>query len=170
MGWYASYSLPFLVEGLDLYVGYTEYTYPGVAYSDLPSDSEVGIGAGYEISGVALGLDYYQGIGGGISGSAYIEAAAGYGMDFTEEFSGSVDGTIAYADIDGGESGFANYTLGASVGYALGEVWSVGASLTYIGKGDDKVLPDAVYWPGGVLVSSGYDVEVVGVLSIGASL
>ncbi len=163
--WYGSYSLPAFVEGLDLFVGYCEYTYPlggevapGVAY---PADKEVNFGAGYEVAGVGLGLTYYYGLDGGIKKSSYIELTAGYGMDFTEELSGSVDGSIAFADIDGGESGLANYTIGASVGYALSEKWSAGASVTYIGQGDDKVLPEA---PGA------YDVSVVGMLSLACEM
>lgn len=165
--WYGSYSLPGLVEGLDLFIGYTDYTYPG---STGASDKEANLGAGYEIVGVGLGLTYYQGIGGDLNGSSYIELALGYGMDFSETLSGSIDARFGYADYDGGESGFNDYDIGASLAYALGEVWSVGASLTYIGQGDDKVLADTVYAPDGTIIGDpGYDVDVVGVLSLAAA-
>lgn len=156
---YASYSLPTLVEGLDLFIGYCDYTYP---YGGETSDKEANIGAGYEIAGVGLGLTYYQGVGGAINGSTYIEFDVGYGIEFTEELSGSVDAGIAFADYEGGESGLNDYDIGASVAYALGEVWSAGLTLTYIGQGDDKVLAEAKY-------GDGYDVEFVGMLSLGAA-
>jgi len=153
---YASYSLPTIVSNLDLFVGYCDYTYPGAAG---PSDKEASIGAGYEIAGIGLGATYYVGIGGGIAGTSYIELAAGYGFDLTEELSASVDASLGYADIDGGESGFNDYSLGGSVSYALTDVWSAGASLTYIGQGDDMVLPDGMY---------AYDADMVGMLSLAA--
>jgi hypothetical protein len=60
----------------------------------------------------------------------------------------------------GGESGFNDYTLGANVNYALSDIWSAGASMTYIGQGDDEVLPDGM---------GAYDTDVVGTLSLAAS-
>lgn len=154
---YFSYSLPTLVDGLDLFVGYCDYTYP---YGGDTSDKEASIGAGYEIAGVGLGLTYYQGVGGALNGSSYIELDASYGLEFTEELSGSIDAGVAFADYEGGESGLNDYDIGASISYALSDVWSAGATVTYIGQGDDKVLPEGQY---------AYDVEVVGVLSLGAS-
>jgi len=40
-------------------------------------------------------------------------------------------------------------------------MWSVGASLTYIGQGDDQVLPDGI---------GGYDVNVVGKIGLSCSM
>ena len=156
---YFGYSLPSFVEGLDLYVGYTDYTYPNAPGI---SEKEASIGAGYEVAGVGLGLTAYKGIGGGITGNLYIESTVGYGMEFTEDLSGSVFGSIGFYDYDGGESGLNDYSLGADVAYALGEIWSAGFSLTYIGQGDDEVLAD-------VDMGGGYDVDVVGMLSLAAS-
>lgn len=154
--WYASYSLPTLVEGLDLFVGYCEYMYGAGA-----SDKEANVGAGYEIAGVGLGLTYYQGVGGLIGSSSYLEFAIGYGMDFTEELSGSVDARFGFADQDGGESGFQDYDVGASLGYALSEKWSVGASVMYIGQGDKKVLPTG---------AGLYDVDFVGMFGVACDM
>lgn len=153
---YFGYSLPTVVSNLDLYVGYTDYTYPGASG---PSDKEASVGAGYEIAGVGLSLTYYMGIGGGINGSSYIEGTAGYGFDLTEELSASVDASVGFADYDGGESGLNDYSLGGSIGYAITDVWSAGASLTYIGQGDDMVLPDGMY---------AYDVDLVGMVGLSA--
>lgn len=152
--WYGSYGLPQFVEGLDLFIGYTEYTYGAGS-----SDKEVNVGAGYELAGIALGLTYYQGVGGNIGTQAYIEAAIGYALELSDALSASVDATAAYLDPStGGSSGFNDYSIGASAAYALTDTWSVGGSLTYIGQGDDAVLSDA-----------SYDVSVLGVLSVGAS-
>jgi hypothetical protein len=126
--WYGSYHLPPFVEGLDLFIGYTEYSY---------------------------------GAGGNMGTSSYTEFAVGYGFDFTETFSGSVDARLGYANQDGGETGFQDYDISASLGYALGESWSIGASLVYIGQGDDIVLPEA---------PSAYDVDLVGMLSFAYAL
>ena len=60
---YFSYSLPTFVEGLGLFVGYTDYTYPNLIGS---SEKEANIGAGYEVAGVDLGLTAYRGIGGAV--------------------------------------------------------------------------------------------------------
>ena len=52
---YFSYSLPTFVEGLDLYVGLTEYTYEATIGS--LNEKELNFGAGYELAGFALGLN-----------------------------------------------------------------------------------------------------------------
>ncbi len=158
--WYASYGLPSLVDGLDLFVGYTEYTYGTGA-----SDKEANIGAGYDLAGISLGLTYYQGVGGLIGTQVYVEGAIGYALELSEELSASVDATAAYIDpsASGAKSGFNDYSIGVGIGYALGENWSLGASLAYIGQGDDKVLADS--GP----ATPGYDVEVVSTLSLAGS-
>ncbi len=151
--WYVSYSLPTWVDGLDLSIGYAEYTYGA------DSDKEMSFGAGYEVSGVALGVAFYQGVGGLISTSSYLEFAAGYGFEFTEDFTGSLDARMGFADQDGGESGFQDYDIGGGLAYVLNESWSIGASLTYIGQGDDEVLDD-----------DDYDVSVVGMFSLACEM
>lgn len=156
--WYGSYSLPQFVEGLDLYIGYCEYT-----YGTGSADKEFNFGAGYEISGFYLAGTVYKGVGGLIDTQLYLEAALGYGMDFTDDLSGSVDATFAYVDPTTGKSGFNDYSLGASVGYALSEKWSCGASITYIGQGDDTILVD-------VDKGGSYDVDVVGMLSVACDM
>jgi uncharacterized protein (TIGR02001 family) len=137
-----------VADMIDLGVGYCEYTYP---MSDNEADREISISAGIPFVGVAA----YFGVDGGIKDTIYLEATAEYGIDITEELSAGISASAAYLidDNDGGESGFANYTAGVSLGYGI-----FGASVTYIGQGDDKVLPEE---------QGGYDVEVVGMLSIG---
>jgi len=154
---YGSYSLPTLVDGLDLFVGYTEYTYPLNGGS---ADKEVNAGAGFEIAGVALGATVYKLIGGAYVGDTWYEFSAGYGIDVSEELAVGLSADARFVDSVTGESGFNDYTLGADVSYALSDVWSVGGSVTYIGQGDDTVLVEA---PGA------YDVDVVGILSVAAA-
>lgn len=153
--WYGSYSLPTLLEGVDLFVGYTEYTYPGAAPAD--ADKEVNAGAGFEIAGVALGATVYQLVGGAYTGDTWYEASAGYGFDLSEGLALGLAADVRFVDSDGGESGFNDYTLGADISYALTDTWSVGISATYIGQGDDSVLVDG---------KGAYDVDFVGVLSL----
>lgn len=153
---YASYGLPTLIEGVDLSVGYCEYAYPlgGV------SDKEVNVGAGFEVAGVSLGATIYQLIGGFYSGDTWYEFSAGYSMDLAEGLTGGVDAAARIVDSVTGESGFNDYTLAANVSYALSDIWSAGASVTYIGQGDDEVLADGAY---------GYDTDFVGMLSLAAA-
>lgn len=158
--WYVSYGLPTFVDGLDLSIGYCEYSYGAGS-----SDEELSFGAGYSIAGVGLGATYYQGVGGAISTSAYFELAAGYDLEVTEDLAVSLGARVGYADPDGGESGFSDYDLSAAVSYPLTDVWSIGASATYIGQIDDDVLGDADKATG----TLGYDVDFVGMLSLAAS-
>ncbi|MEE9369380.1 MAG: hypothetical protein V3V05_11050 [Pontiella sp.] len=158
--WYLSYSLPSLVDSLDLFLGYTEYTYPGVAGG---ADKEGNVGVGYGIAGIGLGYTLYFNVGNGDK-YYYNEFAIDYGFEFTEELGASIYATAAYLSVDvaGAEDGFADGSLGGDISYTLSDVWSVGASVTYIAQLDDKVLPDAKY-------GAGYDVDLVGMLSLAAS-
>lgn len=155
--WYGSYSLPAFVDGLDLFIGYCEYTYPLNGGS---ADKEVNIGAGYEIAGVSLGATVYSLIGGAYVGDAWYEFSAGYGFDLSETLALGLAADARFVDSVTGASGFNDYTLGADISYALNDVWGIGASVTYIGQGDDEVLVEE---------DGGYDVSVVGMLSVGAS-
>jgi len=162
--WYAAYSLPGFVDGLDLFVGFTEYTYMDpTGAGGIPADKEVNLGAGYEIKGIALGATAYLGVGGGINGNAYYDLSASYAYEVTDELELSAGVLIGYFDPNAGTSGLNDgvFDLGAS--YALGEIWSIGASVAYIAQLDDTVLVD-VDQPGGT-----YDVDLVGMLSLGAS-
>ncbi|MDF7826397.1 hypothetical protein P4B35_20375 [Pontiellaceae bacterium B12227] len=158
--WYVSYSFPTFVEGLDLSVGYCEY-----AYGAGSSDEELSFGAGYSLAGVALAATYYQGVGGAISTSAYVELGAGYDIEVTEDLAISLGARMGYAAPDGGDSGFSDYDLSVGTGYPLGDVWSVSASLAYIGQIDDDVLGDADKTTG----TLGYDVSFLGMIGLAAS-
>ena len=54
-------------------------------------------------------------------------------------------------------------TLSAALSYAVCENWTIGASLVYIAQLDDDVLVDDS------LPAVGYDVDVVGMLSLAGS-
>lgn len=156
---YASYGLPTLVDGLDLFIGWTEYTYPTAASV---ADKEANFGAGYEVAGVALGATAYLGVGGGVNGNAYYELAAGYDLELSEALGASLGVSAAYFDPDTGTAGWNDGSLSAALSYAVFENWSVGASVAYIAQLDDEVLMD-------VEDGGGYDVDVVGVLSLAGS-
>ncbi|HEY5653077.1 MAG TPA: hypothetical protein VIR63_01765 [Pontiella sp.] len=155
--WYASYGLPSVIDGLDLSVGYCEYTYPLNGGS---ADKEVNVGAGFEVAGVSFGATIYKLIGGAYVGDTWYEVSAGYGIDVSDEVALGLSADARVVDSVGGESGFNDYTLGADLSYTLNDVWSAGASITYIGQGDDEVLVEE---------DGGYDVDVVGMFSLAAS-
>jgi uncharacterized protein (TIGR02001 family) len=157
--YYASYGLPTLIKDVSLSVGYCEYS-----YGTGSGDKELNLGVGYDIAGVSLGATIYKGVGGGIGTSSYYELSASYGMDLTKELSASIDGRAGFADPEGGKSGFHDYDVGAGLSYALTDKWSLGGSVKYIGQGDSAVLADATS------SSAGYDVKVVGMLSVGCSM
>jgi uncharacterized protein (TIGR02001 family) len=156
--WYGSYTLP--IEAVEVYIGYTEYS-----YASGNADKEANVGVGYDLAGVGLAAALYQGVGGNIGKNLYVDFGAGYDIEATEDLAVSLGARIGYADIDGGESGFSDYDLSIGLGYALGEVWSVGVSIAYIGQIDDKVLTDADE----ATKTVGYDVDVVGMLSFAAA-
>jgi hypothetical protein len=160
--WYFSYSLPELVTNLDIFIGYTEYTYPNGG----TADKEMNAGLGYSIAGIGLGATVYWNIGGGgLDEYIYYEFAADYGFDITEELSASIAGTIAGYSKDEGDDGLNDGTISGGLSYVLSDVWSVGLSGTYIAQIDDDVLVDEDL-DNGVF---GYDVEFVGMLSLAAS-
>jgi len=158
--WYASYGLPTLVEGLDLAIGYTEYTYPN---AELVSDKEVSFGGGFSVADVALGATAYLGVGGGAKGTAYFEFTAGYDIEVSEELTASLGASAAYVDFDGGENGLHDGSLSAGLSYAINDSWSAGVSGTYIAQLDDEVLVD-------VEDDGGYDVEFVGMFSLACDM
>ncbi len=140
---YAAYSLPTLVDGLDVSVGYCEY-----AYGAGSSDKEASLGLGYDLAGVALSATYYQGIGGLIGTQMYGELGAGYDIEASDDLVVSLGARLGYLDPDAGKSGFSDYDLSIGASYALSETWSAGLSGTYIGEIDSDVLTTDVDFVG----------------------
>jgi hypothetical protein len=160
--WYVAYGLPEFVEGLDLSVGLTEYQYAfGLG------ERELNFGAGYEIAGFALGASANFMIDDEVfltKGQTYMDFTADYALDLSEEVDVGVGGLISYMIQGDGnaiflDDGLNHLELYGSVGYDLSEMWSIGASLTYIGQLDDKVLSDVAY-----------DVNILGMLSISCEM
>lgn len=151
--YYVIYTLP--VTNVDISVSYTEYT-----YEEGDSDKEVGlsIGKGLGDTGLYASLNAYYGVGGAIDESWYFMAGLDYEKSLSDALTLSGSLTVGYALIEDGEDGFNDATAGVGLSYALNDNWSVGGSVTYIAQLDDDVLTD-----------DAYDVDLVGMLSIGCS-
>jgi hypothetical protein len=147
----ATYAAP--IETLDMVLGYTDYTYP----TGGEADREVMLKLGRADVLTAPVVSFYYGIDGAVKKSVYIEGGIRHSFAVAEDTSIDLGATAAFADIDGGESGFANYTVSAKLGYQ-----AFYASVTYIGQGDDDVLVDVEF-------AGTYDVDVVGVIGVSAA-
>jgi hypothetical protein len=138
--WYGTYILPeILVDDLYLFIGYIEYTYPGV---DIPANKEINAGIEYWIANLVLGSTAYFGVGGETLGDDYYDIAASYFFVYSPAVSASLDALAGYFDPDAGTSGWNEGVVGFSVDFALGDVWSVGGTLSYIVQLDDSVQAD----------------------------
>ena len=150
---YANYTAP--IQSMDLVLGYTEYTYPNGGEAD--REVRISVGLGDVITAPYIGLAY--GADGSVKESLYLESGISHSFDVAEATSLDLGATVAFADVNGGGSGFANYTVSAKM------IWKAAyASVTYIGQGDEDVLVDVNKGVGG-----GYDVDVVGVIGVSAA-
>ena len=146
--WYLAYTLPQLVEGLDLYAKYTQYQ-----YSFALDEKELGFGAGYELGGFMLGGSANFMIDDrnfATEDQVYFDFTADYGLDLSEEVEVVVGGLLSYMiQGDGNDillsNGFNHYELYVAADYALGEMWSIDGSLAYIGQLDSDVLSNAAH-------------------------
>ncbi len=147
--WYINYSLPQIVEGVDLSVGYTEYQYSFGA-----DEKELNFGGGYAISNLYLGASANFMIDDRnllTEDQIYLDFFADYALEVSDEVDVNFGGLISYMiqgdgyDTAGLDDGFNHYEIYGAFNYALGEMWSLGASLAYIGQLDDDVLIDAFY-------------------------
>ena len=147
--WYLNYTLPQFVKGLDLYVQYTQYQYS----FDL-DEKEIGLGVGWEIGDFLLGGSANFMIDDrnpATESQKYFDLFANYALEINEKSEVTFGGLIALMFQGDGNSaaglddGFNQYELDAAYTYALTEMWSLGASVAYIGQLDSNVLTDAVY-------------------------
>ena len=147
--WYIFYSLPEMVERLNIYFGYTQYQ-----YSFSPDEKEIAIGADYELGEFVLGgsLNFMTDDRNPLTeDQTYIDLFAEYELEINEKSDvvfGALLGLLWQGDGNaalGLDDGFNHYELDAAYSYALGEMWSLGASLAYIGQLDSDVLPDSAY-------------------------
>jgi hypothetical protein len=157
---WASYTLP--LEGVEVALMYTEYTYPGFGDAVLVEDAAVATqGVADREIGVSAGLDLilapyvavYYGIDGGIEKSLYAEVGVGHDLELAEGVGLSLGALVGFLEPDEGDSGFHQYEVSASLSYGV-----MGLGLTYVGQIDDDVLTD-----------DAYDVEVIGMLSLSHS-
>jgi uncharacterized protein (TIGR02001 family) len=162
--WYAVYTLPELVTNLNLSFGFTEYQYFGGL-----GEQEINLVADYALCEVVT-------IGGSVNfmvddeitateDQIYVDLYADYAVEVSEDLDASVGALIGLMkqgdgnDAAGLNDGLNQYELNAAFTYAMNEMWSVGASLAYIGQLDDDVLTDAAY-----------DRGLVAMLSIGCDM
>lgn len=165
--WYVSYTLPQFTEGLDLYISWTEYMYTAPV-----GEKELGIGAGYALGDFMLGGSanfMMDSENLATESQAYFDLYADYEFDISEQFDLAAGGLLSVILQGDGYSvvrddGLNHYELYANAGYALGEMWSLGASLTYYGRFSSDVLPDSV----GAL--TGYDKGLVLMFGVGCDL
>lgn len=157
--WNVSYSLPFMPDGLDVSLGYYEYTYPNSSDS---TDKEGNVEVSYALAdtGVELGASAFYHID---NKDFYYSLSAGYGYDISDAVSLSADASAGYYEPEDGDGGFQDGTVSVGLDYALNDVWSLGAKGTYIAQLDDEILTDANN------LFYGYDVDFVGMLSLSAS-
>ncbi len=147
--WYLSYTLPELVTNLSVYFTFTEYQYVAPL-----GEKEVAIGADYSLGEVTVGgsanfmIDDENPL---TENQKYFDLFAEVAIEVSEEMDVTVGGLASVMlQGDGNSSlglddGFNHYEFNAALSYALNDMWSIGASLAYIGQLDSDVLPDAVY-------------------------
>ena len=167
--WYINYALPQLAEDLDLYLQYTIYQYDVVAGG--LNEKEISLGAGYALGDFALGgsanfmVDDRNPF---TENQIYVDLFGEYALEINEASEVTFGGLISLikqgdgnAGAIGGnlDDGFNHYELEAAYSYALSEIWSLGASLAYIGQFSSDVLPN-----------SAYDKGVVAFFSVGAEM
>lgn len=125
-------------------VGVIEYLFPagGLSTTELFATAGMDLGAGFS-SGVELYYDIDQ------VDDYYATLSVGYALDFNEKAGVELGALVAYAGKDfsqayagGAESGWFNYTLSASVSYAVTEALSAGVGINYTDSLSDDSLPD----------------------------
>jgi hypothetical protein len=161
--WYLNYALPQLVENMDLYIQMITYQYSG----SLPAgnETELNLGIGYQLAGFYLGgsanfmVDDKNPL---TEDQKYFDFFADYLFELNEKSAVTVGALIGIMFQGDGNSaaplnlddGFNQFELDAAYTYALGEMWSLGASIAYIGQLDSNVLSDAAYDKGLVAMFS----------------
>jgi hypothetical protein len=149
--WYLNYALPKFTEDLDLYIQFMQYQYSAGTSVD---EKEFSFGAAYDLGGFVLGASAYfmtDDRNTNTENQKYFDFFADYALEINEKSDvsfGALIGLMFQGDGNstlGLDDGFNQFELDAAYTYALGEMWSLGASLAYIGQLDSNVLPDDVY-------------------------
>jgi len=169
--WYLVYTLPELVTNLNLSIGFTEYQYAGGA-----GEQEINLAAAY-----ALGDEVT--VGGSANfmvddevlateNQIYVDLYADYALEVSEDMDASFGALVSMIkqgdgyDAAGLDDGFNHFELYGAFDYSINEMWSIGASLTYVGQLDNDVLPDNNTVPG----FAGYDKGLVAMFSVGCEM
>lgn len=124
---YANYYLPTILDGLDLSVGYTEYTYP---VSELDADKEANVGIGYGVGGLALYVSAYLGVGGNFTHDVYYSLSAYYTAFMTNGVELSAGVVVGYYDPATGAADWNDALAEFSGAYWFNEIWYAGASVS----------------------------------------
>lgn len=150
----ASYGLT--VGNVDVGVGLIEYLFP----AGDPGTREIYLSLGMPIAGgLSAGVDVYYDVD--EFHGYYISVGLGYAMDLSDKLSLEAGASLGYVSEEysaDDEAGMNDYLLSVSLGYAVSDALSVGASINYVGQPDDDVLPET---PDG-----SYDTQVYGGVSV----
>lgn len=170
--WYVAYSLPELVTNLALSIGFTEYQYAGGL-----GEQELNFGAEFAVhTNVVLGGSVNFMTDDEINATEdqiYVDFYGAYSVAVSEDVDVSLGALISLMKQGDGNSavglddGFNHMELSGAFTHALNDMWSLGASLTYIGQLDDNVLPDNT---AGGSFGNGHDRELVAMFSVGCDM
>lgn len=125
---------------LDVGVGHIEYLFPG---AEGEGSSEVYLSLAYPLpANLSVGFDIYYDYD--VMEDYYTVLSLGYGTDLTKQLALEAGVTIAYAGEEyageDGDAGLYDYTLSASLGYAVTDAWGLSLYATYVGSLDDDNL------------------------------
>jgi uncharacterized protein (TIGR02001 family) len=170
--WYVVYALPEVVTNLDLSIGLTEYQYAGGA-----GEQEINLGAAFAVAtNFTIGGSINFMIDDEIAATEdqiYIDFFGDYAIEVSEEMDVSLGALVSFMkqgdgnDSAGLDDGLNHFELTGAFTYALSDMWSLGASLAYIGQIDDDVLPDNT---AGGNFGNGHERELVAMFSVGCSM
>jgi hypothetical protein len=136
----------FSIENLDVSLGVINYLFPGGGDSTLELYASVGMAI---VGGLSAGISFYYDVD--EVESFYTDLGLTYAMDLADDLSLEAGAKIGFAGEDfataysaaATDGGFYDYGLSLGLTYAVSEMLSVGAKITYSDSLDDDVLPDA---------------------------
>jgi hypothetical protein len=168
--WYLGYVLPQFVEGVDFWVRYTQYQ-----YSFSADEKEFGLGVDWEVGDFMVGgsanlmIDDRNPL---TEKQKYFDIFGSYALEIDDKSEVTFGALMALMFQGDGNSaiglddGFNHFEIDAAYSYALSEMWSIGASVAYIGQLDSNVLPDNSIVPGSV----SYDKGLVAFFNVGCEM
>lgn len=152
----ASYGLP--IEGINSAIGYAEYTYPNGGEADREFSLTLGLD---EVLAPTLGV--YYGVDGAIEENVYASFGVSHSVEVEEGIELGLGALVGYLYPETGEDGFHQGEVSASLAWN-----AVTLGVKYVYQIDDEVLVDSMVDADGAR-SLGYDVEVIGTLSLSHS-